>query len=69
MTEPTDSLANHAMDAAVETVYRAVADALAEHDKATAVRTAVEAVTTGAVAIPALYRDVLARILMDTGAA
>jgi len=69
MTDPTDSPANDGLDPAVEAVYRAVAAALAEHDKATAVRTAVEAVTTGAVAIPALYRDVLARILMDTGAA
>ncbi len=69
MTEPPDSHADYARDPALEAVYRAVAAALAEHDKATAVRTAVEAVTTGAVAIPALYRDVLARILMDTGAA
>ena len=50
-------------------VYTAVAAALADHDKATAVRTAVEAVTAGAVSIPELYRDVLARILADTGAA
>jgi MerR family transcriptional regulator, light-induced transcriptional regulator len=69
MTEPSDSLENHAVDPAAGTVYRAVAAALAEHDKAAAVRTAVEAVTTGAVTIPALYRDVLARILADTGAA
>ena len=69
MTEPADSLESRATDPAVDAVYRSVAAALAEHDKATAVRTAVEAVTTGAVSIPALYRDVLARILMDTGAA
>ncbi len=50
-------------------VYAAVAAALADHDKATAVRTAVEAVTTGVISIPGLYRDVLARILADTGAA
>lgn len=53
----------------VEAAYEAVAAALAAHDKATAVRTAVEAVTSGAVTIPALYRDVLGRILGDTGAA
>ena len=69
MTEPPDSLENLAADPAVDAVYRAVAAALGEHDKATAVRTAVEAVTTGAVAIPVLYRDVLARILADTGVA
>jgi methanogenic corrinoid protein MtbC1 len=34
-----------------------------------AVRTAVEAVTSGSVTIQVLYRDVLARILADTGAA
>ncbi len=69
MSEPPDSLENHAAEPAVDAVYRAVAAALGEHDKATAVRTAVEAVTTGAVAIPVLYRDVLTRILADTGAA
>jgi len=55
--------------AAVQAAYKAVADALADHDKATAVRTAVEAVTSGAVSIPTLYRDVLSRILADTGEA
>ena len=55
--------------ASADAVYAAVAAALADHDKATAVRTAVEAVTAGAVSIPELYRDVLARILADTGAA
>jgi methanogenic corrinoid protein MtbC1 len=33
------------------------------------VRTAVEAVSSGGVSIPALYRDVLSRILADTGGA
>jgi methanogenic corrinoid protein MtbC1 len=56
-------------DASVDAVYEAVAAALADHDKATAVRTAVDAVTSGAATIPVLYRDVLARILADTGAA
>ena len=55
--------------ASVGAVYQAVAAALADHDKTTAVRTAVEAVTSGAVSIPELYRDVLTRILADTGAA
>jgi methanogenic corrinoid protein MtbC1 len=69
MADSDDSFETQAEDPAVEAVYRAVAAALVEHDKATAVRTAVEAVTSGAVTIPSLYRDVLARILMDTGAA
>ncbi len=69
MTEPHDSFENHSADPAVDAVYRAVAAALTVHDKATAVRTAVEAVTSGSVAIPVLYRAVLARILADTGAA
>jgi methanogenic corrinoid protein MtbC1 len=55
--------------AAVGVVYERVAAALADHDKATAVRTAVEAVTSGAVSIPLLYREVLTRILADTGEA
>lgn len=50
-------------------VYRAVAAALAAHDKPTAVRIAVEAVAAGSLTIPALYRDVLTRILSETGAA
>jgi len=56
-------------DSGVQAVYDVVAAALAAHDKATAVRTAVEAVTNGTVTIPVLYREVLARILGDTGAA
>jgi len=55
--------------AAVQAAYEAVAAALADHDKATAVRTAVEAVTSGEISIPVLYRDVLSRILLDTGEA
>ncbi len=69
MGAPEDNCERHPADPAVQAVYEAVAAALAEHDKATAVRTAVEAVTSGAVDIPALYRDVLSRILADTGAA
>ena len=62
MTDHDDSLP-FASDPSVAAVYEAVAAALADHDKATAVRTAVEAVSSGAVSIPALYRDVLSRIL------
>jgi methanogenic corrinoid protein MtbC1 len=69
MTELPESFETHAADPTVEALYAAVAGALARHDKATAVRTAVEAITAGAVAIPVLYRDVLGRILADTGAA
>jgi MerR family transcriptional regulator, light-induced transcriptional regulator len=69
MSEPADRFETHAPDPAVDAVYEAVSAALAVHDKPTAVRTAVEAVTSGAVAIPVLYRDVLTRILADTGAA
>jgi methanogenic corrinoid protein MtbC1 len=57
------------VDLGVAAVYEAVAEALADHDKATAVRSAVEAITSGGVSIPVLYRDVLTRILADTGAA
>ena len=69
MSAPENSSERQATDPTVQAVYEAVAAALAHHDKATAVRTAVEAVTSGAVAIPVLYRDVLSRILADTGAA
>ncbi len=69
MTDSDDSIEVHAADPSVDAVYRTVAAALAEHDKASAVRAAVEAVTSGAVEIPVLYRDVLTRILADTGAA
>jgi methanogenic corrinoid protein MtbC1 len=55
--------------AAVQAVHDAVAAALANHDRPTAVRTAVEAVSSGALTIPALYRDVLTRVLVDTGEA
>jgi MerR family transcriptional regulator, light-induced transcriptional regulator len=50
-------------------VFARVADALDAHDKPTAVRTAVEAVTSGYITIPELYRDVLTSILAATGAA
>lgn len=68
MEDPRDST-TPSLPPAVDAVYEAVAGALAGYDKATAVRTAVEAVTSGSVTIPALYRDVLTRILADTGAA
>jgi MerR family transcriptional regulator, light-induced transcriptional regulator len=41
---------------------------LAQHDKPTFVRTAVEAVTNRRLTIPELYRDVLTPLLVDTGA-
>lgn len=69
MSEDEDITTEAPADPGVKAVYDAVAAALAAHDKATAVRTAVEAVTNGAVTIPLLYRDVLERILADTGAA
>lgn len=52
----------------LDETYRRVSAALAAHDKATAVREAVEAVTSGAVTITDLY-GMLAGILADTGAA
>ena len=69
MSEDEDIATAGPADPGVQGLYDAVAAALAAHDKATAVRTAVEAVTGGAVTIPALYRDVLTHILADTGAA
>jgi MerR family transcriptional regulator, light-induced transcriptional regulator len=52
----------------LEETYRRVSAALAAHDKATAVRQAVEAVSAGSVTIPDLY-GLLTSILSDTGAA
>ena len=69
MSEEEDITSEGPSRPGVQRVYEAVAAALVAHDKATAVRTAVEAVTNGAVTIPVLYRDVLARILADTGEA
>ena len=69
MSEDEDITTEGLADPGVQGLYDAVAAALAGHDKATAVRTAVEAVTSGVVTISVLYRDVLARILADTGAA
>jgi len=45
-----------------------VAAALASHDKPAAVRTAVEAVTSGAISIATLYRDILTPLLVHAGA-
>ena len=42
--------------------------AFAQHDKSAAVRTAVEAVTSGAISIAKLYRDVLTPLLVHAGA-
>jgi MerR family transcriptional regulator, light-induced transcriptional regulator len=54
---------------AVQALYEQVSAALASHDKATAVRIAVEAVSSDAVSIPVLYREVLTPILAHTGEA
>jgi methanogenic corrinoid protein MtbC1 len=48
---------------------RAVAEALSDHDRATAVRTAVEAVGAGEIDVASLYREVLVPLLHATGAA
>jgi MerR family transcriptional regulator, light-induced transcriptional regulator len=69
MASPQENVETSRVEPAAQAVYEAVAAALADHDKATAVRAAVEAVTSGDVEIPALYSDVLVRILADTGAA
>jgi methanogenic corrinoid protein MtbC1 len=69
MSDRDDTSVKTGPGGSVDAVYAAVASALGNHDRATAVRTAVEAVSSGAVSIPVLYRDVLARILADTGAA
>ena len=45
----------------------AVAAALEGHDRSTAVRTAVEAVSSGEIGVPELYRDVLIPLLHATG--
>jgi MerR family transcriptional regulator, light-induced transcriptional regulator len=69
MTDVHDSPEVHHGDPSAEAVYREVAAALAEHDKAAAVAIAVDAVTSGRVTVSTLYRQVLTRILSDTGAA
>ena len=48
-------------------IYGRVGAALAEHDKATAVRLAVEAVTSGEISIQGLYRLVLSPLLNHAG--
>jgi len=55
--------------AILQATYDAVAAPLGQHDKASAVLAAVEAVDSGRVSIPGLYREVLSRILADTGEA
>jgi MerR family transcriptional regulator, light-induced transcriptional regulator len=56
-------------DGSAAAVFDAVAAALAAHDKATAVHVAVDAVGTGRITIPELYRDVLTAILAAAGTA
>ncbi|MCX6363191.1 MAG: cobalamin-dependent protein, partial [Actinobacteria bacterium] len=48
-------------------LYEMLAVHLAAHDKPDFVRTAVEAVTSGAVSIPILYREVLTPLLVQAG--
>jgi methanogenic corrinoid protein MtbC1 len=75
MEQPDDTLETPASseatpaEAGPAAVFDRVAAALDAHDKPTAVRTAVEAVTSGYITIPELYRDVLTSILAATGAA
>jgi len=67
MNPPDEQQERTPIDAAG--LYEEISAALGRHDKASAVRIAVESVTSGAIGIPALYRDVLTPILADTGAA
>lgn len=69
MNEHDDSSPVRSGGSGAAAAYEAVAGALAAHDKPTAVRTAVEAVTSGAMTIPALYRDVLTPLLVNAGSA
>jgi methanogenic corrinoid protein MtbC1 len=55
--------------ASAEQIHELIALQLAEHDKAAAVRTAVEAVEGGAISIPTLYQEVLWPLLSHTGQA
>ena len=69
-TVETHPAAQHSLgEMGPASVFDRVAAALEARDKPTAVRTAVEAVTTGSITIPELYRDVLTSILAATGAA
>ena len=66
-TVETHPAAEHSLgDAGQASVFERVAAALEARDKPTAVRTAVEAVTSGHITIPELYRDVLTSILVAT---
>jgi methanogenic corrinoid protein MtbC1 len=55
------------MSEAATGLYAELADHLARHDKAAAVRTAVEAVTGGRVTVMELYGQVLQPLLVETG--
>ena len=59
--------ARSAPSASIEILER-VSAAVAAHDKANAVRLAVEAVTNGSIGIAGLYRDVLTPLLAQAGA-
>lgn len=51
----------------VAELYDRISVHLSQRDREAAVRIAVEAVTSGAISIPALYRDVLSPLLSRTG--
>ena len=55
------------MDEVTMTLYEQLGTHFAAHDKAAAVRTAVEAVTSGRISIAVLYRDVLTPLLVNAG--
>jgi methanogenic corrinoid protein MtbC1 len=68
MSEHTDRSPAPGAFPAGSGIYADVAASLVRHDKPAAVRTAVEAVSSGSITIPELYRA-LTGILADTGAA
>lgn len=53
----------------IERLREEIAAALAARDRGRAVQAALEAVASGTVTIPVLYREVLAPLLVETGAA
>ena len=67
MSDDHDRATEYEDSGAAAGLYERVAAALNARDKATAVRTAVEAVTSEAIDISALYRYVLTPILAHTG--
>ncbi|MFA4964532.1 MAG: cobalamin-dependent protein [Thermoleophilia bacterium] len=64
---PVGAPAGHADADVAMRLYERLAGFLAAHDRASAVRTAVEAVTSGAIDIRGLYREVLSPLLVNAG--